>query len=339
MNAARCLLSLFACGALASPSVAQSHYVLDDGEIDITLGFNLPADYGWMQRFQTAGASDLITDVEITIPGITDGRPVTICVWDDPTEDGDPIDGQLVGLVAGRVQAAPGYASYHLASPALVQGRFFVGAFLSVQGWEGPAAIDKDTAISGVAWATWNYTVGGFDPHDLGNNFPPFHVETVGSMFKGVFLIRAHGTGDVPTVYCAAKTNSLGCAPEIGSTGVPSATSGSGFAVNGDQVRNRKTGLLIYGTSGRASVPFGGGTLCVAQPLQRTPAIDSGGTPFGEDCSGHYGFDFNAWIAAGFDPALVAGTTVDAQYWSRDPGFPIPDNVGLTAGLEFVIGP
>ena len=49
--------------------------------------------------------------------------------------------------------------------------------------------------------------------------------------------------------------------------------------------------------------------------------------------------DFNAWIAAGVDPKLVAGSRVHLQLWYRDPGFPPPDDVGLTAGLQFQIGP
>lgn len=139
--------------------------------------------------------------------------------------------------------------------------------------------------------------------------------------------------------YCTAKTSSAGCVPSIGSSGVASATAGSGFVVGATGVLNGKTGLLIYGTSGRAAVPFGGGTLCVGAPLRRTPAQDSGGNPTGLDCSGQYAFDFNGWVATGVDPALVAGAVVDAQYWSRDPGFAPPDNVGLTDALEFTIGP
>ncbi len=48
---------------------------------------------------------------------------------------------------------------------------------------------------------------------------------------------------------------------------------------------------------------------------------------------------YAAWIAAGSNPALVAGATVWAQYWSRDPGFPAPFNAGLTDAQTFVIWP
>jgi hypothetical protein len=139
-------------------------------------------------------------------------------------------------------------------------------------------------------------------------------------------------------IYCTSKTNSLGCVPQIGFTGAPSASAGSGFLVTATNLYNNKSGLLFYSTNGRVALPFLGGTLCVATPIRRTGSQSSGGTPVGADCTGHFSFDFNAWIAGGVDPLLLAGTRVDVQYYSRDPGFPAPNNVGLTNALEFTIG-
>jgi hypothetical protein len=84
------------------------------------------------------------------------------------------------------------------------------------------------------------------------------------------------GCSGTPVVYCTAKINSLGCLPAIGFTGVPSATSGIGFVVRGTNVRNNKNGLLFYGVSGRASLPFQGGTpqgtdRASAEPARRRP--------------------------------------------------------------------
>jgi hypothetical protein len=147
-----------------------------------------------------------------------------------------------------------------------------------------------------------------------------------------------------PVVYCTAKTNSLGCVPTISGSGTPSATAGSGFDVSAAMVRNQKSGLLFYGLNGRASTPFQGGTLCVATPVRRTPAVLSGGAPKpADDCSGVYTVDMNAFAtgAGGGNPAAgltVPGTTVDCQFWGRDQGFPAPLNTTLSDGLEYTVG-
>jgi len=145
-----------------------------------------------------------------------------------------------------------------------------------------------------------------------------------------------------PVVYCTPKVNSLGCTPAISWIGTdPSASAGSGFIVQGSNVRNQKPGLMLYSLTGRDSTPFGGGTLCVLAPVRRSGPLNSGGSPSGNDCTGTYALDLNAFIAGGTgDPGLqIPGSTVRMQFWGRDQGFPAPDNVTLTAGLETLIAP
>ncbi|HVS11630.1 MAG TPA: choice-of-anchor B family protein [Planctomycetota bacterium] len=143
-----------------------------------------------------------------------------------------------------------------------------------------------------------------------------------------------------PTSYCTAKVNSLACVPQIGFSGIPSASAGAGFSISAVNALNQKNGLLFYGKSGSQALPFQGGFLCVKAPTIRTPVQASGGTPQpGSDCTGTFDIDFNAWIASGADPALIAGAQVWAQYWSRDPGFAPPDNTNLTDALAFTVQP
>ena len=145
-----------------------------------------------------------------------------------------------------------------------------------------------------------------------------------------------------PVGYCTPKVNSLGCTPQIGFSGThPSASAQSGFTVTGSNVRNQKPGLMLYSLTGRDATPFGGGTLCVLAPVRRSGQLSSGGSPSGNDCTGAYSLDLNAFIAGGTgDPGLaVPGNTVRMQFWGRDQGFPAPDNVTLTAGLEAQIAP
>ena len=141
----------------------------------------------------------------------------------------------------------------------------------------------------------------------------------------------------LPTFYCTAKTNSLGCQPMLYASGEPSASLLSNFfTLTATNVLNQKNGLLFHGI-GRANLPFLGGILCVQPPLQRTPIqFSSGSSPPTQDCSGSYGFALVDWLEQQ-NPGGNVGTTVNAQYWSRDPNASF--GVGLTEAFEVFICP
>jgi Tol biopolymer transport system component len=143
----------------------------------------------------------------------------------------------------------------------------------------------------------------------------------------------------IPAVYCTAQVNSLGCVSAVHYSGVAQASVPQGFVIQASNVLNGKSGALIYSTLGSASNPFHGGTLCLQTPFRRTTPQLSGGSTSGLDCTGTFAYEFNALIASGSNPALVAGQQVWAQYWSRDPGFAPPQNSNLTDALSFVIDP
>jgi hypothetical protein len=69
-------------------------------------------------------------------------------------------------------------------------------------------------------------------------------------------------------------------------------------------------------------------------PVKRTGIQNSGGVG---PCNGEFHFDFNAHIASGVNPSLVAGQTVWGQFWSRD----APSSFGSNRSdaIEFVIQP
>ena len=138
-----------------------------------------------------------------------------------------------------------------------------------------------------------------------------------------------------PSVYCTAKTNSLGCVPAIGASGHASA-SGAPFTITCANELNNRLGLLFYGHA-PAAAAYEGGWLCVNSPVKRTPVTSSLGNSGADDCSGAYSFDFDALIQSGIDPSLAPGSLVYAQFWSRDPNSSYTTN--RSDALSFGIAP
>jgi hypothetical protein len=136
----------------------------------------------------------------------------------------------------------------------------------------------------------------------------------------------------VAAVYCTSQVNSQGCTPAISASGFSSASAGAGHFVEAVNLIPGNLGLLFYSKTGTNSVPLLGGTLCVQPPTIRTPIQAATGTGI---CGGLFRRDFNAWIATGFDTALVPGQDVWAQIWSRDP--PAAQASNLTDGVRFTI--
>jgi hypothetical protein len=196
--------------------------------------------------------------------------------------------------------------------------------------------------LTGNGTGTWihgSYQSPPLYPEPLFLGPPLCHGDCTSRIAFETYVLSSAGT----VTYCTAKPNSLGCLPAMEFSGCPSATSGSGFLVRCTQLRNNKSGLLFYGVSGRATVPFQGGTLCIKAPIKRAPSVNSGGSPSpANDCSGEFVLDMNAFAAGALGgsplPALIVpGTVVDCQWWGRDPGFAPPNNSTLSNGLEYTV--
>jgi hypothetical protein len=138
--------------------------------------------------------------------------------------------------------------------------------------------------------------------------------------------------------YCTGDTSANGCTPFMGAAGAPSASASTPFTVRVQQLDGERSGLIFYGVSGPATLPFGTGVLCVAPPTQRTPVLNSGGAAGA--CDGAFLLDWNAFHAAhpgSLGAPFQAGDLVWTQTWWRDPA--AASGTRLSKALQFTLGP
>ncbi len=198
-------------------------------------------------------------------------------------------------------------------------------------------------AADGRLWGTYldagsSHINNGLYVIDLSPTVVVHHVQWFKLPFAGI----AFGPAPRMDAYCVSKPNSLGCSSSIEGVGIPSVSAKGGFEIRAANVLENQPATLIFGTSGRAQIPFEQGTLCVAAPLNFTPAaFTHGGAASGGSCDAIASIDFNQFSAhAAHHPELrVPGTMVECQWYVRDPGFAAPDGVALSNALEFVLQP
>lgn len=170
-----------------------------------------------------------------------------------------------------------------------------------------------------------------------------FAAANIGTSGPGVISRRGDGTlfssanpialritaGCAPAqTYCTAKLSSNGCSASISTSGAP--TPSGNFAVAVSQVEGQRAGLVFRGFNGPLAAPFQGGFLCVAPPLLRFPAQNSGGVA--GSCSGSFSYPLSALVAAS-----PAGSSFWMQAWFRDPQS--PSTTGLSNGVTFTTCP
>lgn len=143
-------------------------------------------------------------------------------------------------------------------------------------------------------------------------------------------------TCDSVLAYCH-QGSGAGCAAVLDATGVASASASSGFELVVSSVLGQRSGQIFYGL-GQSATPFGVGMLCVAPPIQRLTASNSGGTAGA--CDGELRIDWNAWRAA--NPTAIgapfsAGQALYSQAWFRQ--FAGGTEPSLSNALRFTLAP
>lgn len=178
-------------------------YAHDDGSLELAVGLIAGGEMAWLNRFTTIGGCERIAAVFVAwnhplVPGVPDGTPAKVYVWDDPDDDGNPINAVLVSTQPVSVQnAGTGILNrYVLDVPATVSGVFFVGTSVVHVSGQYPAAMDSTTPyVAGSSWFAGS-TAGTFNAANLAANLiPPSDI--AGAGFPAFWMVRADATTGV----------------------------------------------------------------------------------------------------------------------------------------------
>lgn len=211
-------LFLTAVGVMVSASVAiatdEEHaFRLDNGMIEIEYTRASRAAAFGNYFFTPEGATVRLHTVTATVGYGQDGRAFEVLVYNDPDDDGNPANAQLVGRQASVIQ--PGRTSEGWRTPVLqtvslpefeVSGGFFVVVHLFDQPFNGtstngtwstaPSAYLLHGTPIGRSWAIGALPgdMTGLAPLDLNNLGNNFLTRSGGPSFVGNWIIRAEGT-------------------------------------------------------------------------------------------------------------------------------------------------
>lgn len=204
---------------------------------------------------------------------------------------------------------------------------------LTAQAIDVDAQVTHTEQILCLAWGADGFLYGGYEY--LYRINPSTGVATLlgGPLgFGGIRGMEPFSFAP-PTTYCQPKRNSAGCLPAIRVQGDASLSGPDTLQFSASNVLSQKPGLLIWSLTPQ-QVIFGGGALCVKSPIIRLGAQLSTGSGV---CDGGYAQPFTqAYMAS---RGLQPGDRIHAQWWSRDPGYPVPKNIGLTEGLMIELLP
>ena len=275
-------------------------------------------------------------------PRLVPGQPYTL--FGSDVLRWDRLTGATLNLC---ISTTGGGSSSESRSPSLsADGRFVafdsLSSNLAVQRGEPPVVVWKDIHTSATVVA--NDDPQGGPANDWANHaaisgdgrvvaFVSKATDLVPGASGAVYhvYVRACDVAS-PSTYCKPAKPAGGCIASMTFQGSPSATAGSSFLIQATGLDAKKVGLVFYGTSGPWGQQLPDGFLCVKAPIVRPYVASSGGT---SGCAGSLTFDFNAWIASGADPTLVAGQDVCAQAWFRNSA-----GAGqLSDAVAFLIGP
>jgi hypothetical protein len=290
----------------------------DNGSTENALRLNATGSRAtaWMHAYGGVGQSTTVNSISAAWGtalggGLPLGLTGNVAVWKDPNDDGNPIDAVLVAQASATIVNPDTdlFQTIPLASPASVNGVYFVGAWVvHSAGFPAPEDDDSCEVLSGQAWFLGDNT-GNFNPSNLGaNSLPPVPTAAIDAVGPGfVWLLRVDcqaatpgitfcpGDGSGTACPCANSSavgaasgclNSLGLGGKLVATGTSSLTNDT-ISLGGSGMPN-SSALYFQGTTqqtGGNGAVFGDGLRCAGGGVIRlgTTANIAGASqyPFG----------------------------------------------------------
>ena len=168
-------------------------YSLDDGSNEGALGIGANADVFWLNAFEAQEGGTTITAISSAFGSSQSvGSNVEFLLYEDPNDDGNPTDANLLQTVSTTMEVSGG-GNFQIEPipPTQVEGVFFVAALVpSTPNF--PAPLDE-SSNQGASWFA-SAEAGTFDPSDLsGSDTQSAPSPVAGGGFPGNWLLRAQG--------------------------------------------------------------------------------------------------------------------------------------------------
>jgi MYXO-CTERM domain-containing protein len=186
-------------------------YSIDDGMAESIAGFNgANSSIAWLNQFTVTGGLSTITAVSIAFgqnfpppPNGTplDGAPLTVFIWADPNNDGNPSDAVVLHSVNGVVANSGTDIFNSYAFPNINVGpngtSFFIGAIITQTDLAGtpsaalPARLDTTPPSHMRSWLAANQNATPVNPNSLGAG-NTYNVQLLDDIsMPGNWMIRA----------------------------------------------------------------------------------------------------------------------------------------------------
>jgi hypothetical protein len=185
------------------PVTGPANYIIDDGSSENSVG--LPGgSYIWLNRLNAKPQARIIDRIDVFLGSVPDGLPMSVLLYSDPNNDGNPSDAALLtrrdAVTAGGGTGIPVQVQIMPTDVGPVGKKFFVGVVMQNPGSSFPMAIDQSSNL-GQSWVAGSTMSCMANVQNLGANpIPPMTTSQIG--VRGNWLLQAHGRPNPPPPGC-----------------------------------------------------------------------------------------------------------------------------------------